>query len=1425
MTDQPVSGQNNENALLVVGIGASAGGLDVLSEILSHLPLDTGMAFVLMQHLNPDQESLLSEILGRATELPVATAEDGMTVEANHVYVLPPDARMTIANKQLCLESRSPGQRYPKVIDPFFQSLANDCKNNAIAIVLSGSNDDGATGIRAVREAGGITFAQDRTTTEFPEMPSAAIATGQVDFVLAPDKIAEELVKISKHPYLCETASGEADDSFVFDDGELSTIFSLLQKHTGVDFSHYKQTTFERRMRRRMALRKISHLADYVHYLEDNPTEVKALYQDVLITVTNFFRDAEVFTTLRQQVFPHILQQPSASDSIRVWVAGCATGEEAYSVAICLLECIDPLMISPTIQIFGTDVSDQAIEDARVGYYPENRMEGVSSGRRQRFFAEVDGGYQINKSVRELCIFAKHDLSSDPPFSDIDLITCRNVLIYFKPSLQRRVLSIFHYSLRQTGLLMLGNSESVGETSDLFQVFNAQAKVYEREAVPSRINFDFVSSKHPEAADSRQQPDFSASLSQSSIQQWADQIVLNRYAPVGIVINDRLDILQFRGETSPFLRPPLGEPSFNLLKMIRPSLLNEVRSAIEQAKQRSVTIRRQNLRIEETQTVGVSLEVIPFNVSQGRCFLVLFEQEEDSSSVPLELTTDAETNDEFGDPTTEVVQLRQELATVRQELLDARTFLQMTVEEQEATHQQLVAANEEVLSSNEELRSTNEELQTAKEEIQSANEELKTTNEELQSRNAESRRANDDLINLINNVNIPIVMLSSNLHIRSFSPAARGVFNLIPTDVGRPINNIRPNVNITNLEVLIQEVIDTLNSTEQEVKDEEGRWYLLRIRPYRTVENQIDGAVIALIDINNLRRTEEELRASQAQLERELVAMNHMRTLSLQLFASLDLEQALNEVLDAAIAIHQAEQGCAHLYDPERDTLRIVAHREIDQDFLDYFQDIALTDETFYGRTLLQRRRVVIENIQTDPEFESYRQIAADAGIQALQATPLISHNGEMLGVLSTHFSQPYRPSERELRLLDLYARQASGFISLVRAERERQRLQEQEQAARAANASKDRFLSVLSHELRTPLNSILGWSQLLIQGQVRDADVNRAIAAIRNGALVQLQFIEDLLDASRIVQDRFQVELLPVNLTAVVQEAVTAIQPQAYEKSLQLNVDLENCSNRLMADPGRMGQVFSNLLSNAVKFTPSGGQISVRLTYTPSQVRVQISDTGQGIEPELLPYIFDIFRQADDTNTRRTGGLGLGLFLVHSIVAAHEGHVEVESSGENQGTTFTITLPWVVVDIAPPSPTEPRPAEDVSLEGMRVLIVDDTEASLTLYMFALQEIGATVLTAQSAAEALDIIPEETLDVIISDVGLPDINGYEFIQQIRSLPSDQGGDIPAIALTGYTSDQDVQEAIAAGFQMHLPKPVELNDLYDALYRLVRSREG
>jgi two-component system CheB/CheR fusion protein len=837
-------------------VGASAGGFEAFRELLKALPSDTGLALVLVQHLDPGHESLLAKLLSKATAMPVAEVEDGMTVEPNHVYVIPPNKTMGIANGTLHLMARGEPMAKHLPIDYFLTSLAADHGNRAIGVILSGTASDGTMGLKAIKSEGGITFAQDIKSAKYDGMPRSAIAAGCVDFVLPPKGIASELARVGRHPYLGIEPAAQAEEPADDSDDDLHKIFLVLQKATGVNFAYYKYSTIKRRIARRMLLHKLESLKQYLRFLHENRAEPAALCEDILIHVTGFFREPEAFQALADRIFPKILDGKPPGESIRVWVPGCSTGEEAYSIAMVLLECLGDRVTNVPIQIFGTDISEASIEKARAGVYSESSLGGVSQERVRRFFVKVESGFQIVKSLREMCVFARQDLGQDPPFSRLDLISCRNVLIYMGPVLQKKVMAIFHYALKPTGFLMQGKSESISGFTDLFTVIDREHKICSKKpAVPGRV-FDLSTAAGFEKAmgEAVGKPE---TQSRFDVQKEADRIVLSQYAPAGLVVDENLHILHFRGQSSPYLSPPPGQASLGLLRMVRPELAVELRTALHHAKKQEIPVHKEGIRIlREGRPWDVCLEVVPIKSDLGeRFFLLLFQE------TPARVPAGPEVEGRQAPATGR--RQSQDDARLRRDLQATKESLQSMIQEQEAINEELKSANEEALSSNEELQSTNEELETAKEELQSTNEELVTVNEQLGNRNFELAQLNDDLTNLLSSVSIPILMLSGDWRIRRFTPQAEVLLNLLPGDVGRPIVNLRPNIDVPDLAALVTEVVDTMSVREREVQDREGRWYSMRVRPYRTMDNKIDGAVMTFIDIDAAKRIHLELQREQ----------------------------------------------------------------------------------------------------------------------------------------------------------------------------------------------------------------------------------------------------------------------------------------------------------------------------------------------------------------------------------------------------------------------------------------------------------------------------------------------------------------------------------------------------------------------------------
>jgi two-component system CheB/CheR fusion protein len=850
-----------EQPLTIVGLGMSAGGLEACSQLLEALPSSPGFAMVLVQHLSPHHASALPVLLGARTQMAVTEAEDASPVEADRIYVIPPDVAIELVDGRLKLSPRSdePGHLLP--VDYFLTSLAASQGDRAIAVILSGTGSDGVIGGRAVKAQGGTLLVQEPSTAKYDGMPRAAITAGLADVIAPPAAIAEKLVDLAGHPFAERAAP--ALDRLPVTEEQLGEILEVLRAASGgVDFSHYKQPTIKRRILRRMALNRVSDIEPYLDLLRRQPDEARSLYQDVLIHVTRFFREPESFEALARDVLPRLIQGRKPDNPVRMWVAGCATGEEAYSLAITLWEVAGDAAPELNVQIFGTDVSETAIEFARQGLYPVGVAEDIPSERLRRFFTKVDGGYRINKAIRDRCVFARQDLTRDPPFSKLDLVLCRNVLIYMDTALQKKLVPIFHYALRSEGYLVLGHAETVGTQGDLFALVDKKHKVYRKKPADPLLAMPVPAYSLPRTP-SLPAPPPEGRPDPRLVQNEANRVLLDRFSPPGVLVDENLEIVQFRGRTGPFLEPPPGDATLNLLKLAREGLLHALRSAVQSARKSRKPVRREGLRLRSNGGwTEVDLEVVPLAGGHNPHYLVLFEPRERRARRARPSPAPEPPRSRSGSA-----------ARAEQELASTREYLQSIIQEVEAANEELQSANEEILSSNEELQSTNEELDTAKEELQSTNEELNTLNDELHARNEELTRVNSDLVNLLGSVQIAVVIVSSELRIRRFTPVAEKLFNLIPADVGRPINQVRPSIDCPQLGELILEVIDRVSPVEREVLDQDGRWYSLRIRPYKGLENRIEGAVLALVDIDAAKRHEIEIQEARRHAEAIVAAV------------------------------------------------------------------------------------------------------------------------------------------------------------------------------------------------------------------------------------------------------------------------------------------------------------------------------------------------------------------------------------------------------------------------------------------------------------------------------------------------------------------------------------------------------------------------
>jgi two-component system CheB/CheR fusion protein len=873
--DQPTI---TEETFPVVGIGASAGGLAAFEEFFSGMPKDEdpGMAFVLVQHLAPDHKSILSDLIQRYTNMPVFEVEDGMPVRVNCAYIIPPNRDMAFLNGalQLLEPSKPRGQRLP--IDFFFRSLAQDLHEHAIGIVLSGTGSDGTLGVRAIKGECGMVMAQSRESAEFDGMPVSALNTGLVDYEMSPAEMPAQLIAYATHafvkpPHLDNPSTDKTESA-------LKRIFILLRAQTTHDFSQYKPSTINRRIERRMAVHQIENINNYVKYLQQTPAEIEALFRDFLIGVTSFFRDHDDFQMLEKKVIPRLFEGKSPGTAVRVWSTGCSTGEEAYSLAILLMEHMKTLKQNYSVQVFATDIDSNAIAIARTGLYPASIANDISPERLARFFTPSSDGlsYTIHKSIRDLLVFSEQDLIKDPPFSKLDLISCRNLLIYLGANLQERLIPMFHYSLKDGGTLFLGSSEGIGEFGHLFGVLDRKSKLYNRKAdIHGQQGFtagDSLSFMPPMMAhQATRRGTFAKPTnlgSGKSLRELTEQELLNQFSGVAALVSENGDIFYLHGRSGMYLELPSGEvAAHNILKMAREGLRRPLTSALHKSTTLKEVVSSPDLRIKSNGNFfQVNLSVRPLHNSLDAAvaeaglmlYLVIFDETPQAELVDSKLSdTDINTADSHDLVLTDTKALITEL---KKELRNKNEYLQSAHEELETSTEELKSSNEEMQSVNEELQSTNEELETSKEELQSVNEELATVNVELQTKVVDLSQANNDMNNLLAGTGIGTVFVDHQLRILRYTPAASSIINLIPSDVGRPVSHIVSNLNnYTHLVADIQGVLDTLIQKDLEVQSDDGRYYALRIMPYRTLDNVIEGVVITFVDISESVHTKKEL--------------------------------------------------------------------------------------------------------------------------------------------------------------------------------------------------------------------------------------------------------------------------------------------------------------------------------------------------------------------------------------------------------------------------------------------------------------------------------------------------------------------------------------------------------------------------------------
>jgi two-component system CheB/CheR fusion protein len=1321
----------------IVGVGASAGGLEALEKLFSSMPSNTGMAFVVVQHLSPDYKSLTDELLARKTHIPIHQAANDMLVEPDNIYLLPPRKEMILSNGRLLLTDKDPTQLLTLPIDGFLRSLAGDAGARSVAVILSGTGSDGSRGVRDIHEAGGLVIVQTSETAKFDGMPRSAVQTGAVDIQIPPEEIASALSRYSQGLMGADLV---APPSLPPSIPGMNDILEVLRQRSGLDFSPYKPETVVRRIERRLGLQRCESLEQYAADLAADPDEVDRLYRDLLIGVTGFFRDPQAFASLRATISSS-LAKVSDGDELRVWISGCATGEEAYSIGILLDEEIQHQKRNIQAKIFATDVHQNSLSIASAGMYQAAQLASLTPEQIARYFQPRGNEFQVTPDLRKLVVFARHNVLKDAPFTKIDLIVCRNLLIYFRVPSQKKVLSLFHFGLRAQGILFLGPSEGPGELADEFDCLDQRWKIYRKRrdirlspeprivmpASMSAIGLSGLTAR-------------SRNLNSEGTMQSVVDAIVDSAMPMSFLVNERMEVLRTFGGSHRYLRVAGGWFSNELLELVEPEMRLALAGAIPKAIREMKLVRFNGLQVGgPSSDLRVDLTVEPIQPTQDGSKFALVKITERHQMLPPTISDQEIALAEIS---------REQILSLEGELQSTRENLQAMVEELETSNEELQATNEELIASNEELQSTNEELH-------SVNEELYTVNVEYQRKIDELTVITSDMDNLLNSTEVHTIFLDQDLAIRRFTPRMAETFHLEPRDVGRKIHAFAHEIQYSRLLEDLTQTLQTGESVERQVQTKANHWYLLRILPYRAA-GKMTGVVLTLIDIDRVKSVEAESRRKDEQLA------SILRNSPNWIFIK-DLEGRY--VL--------ADQAFANL----------VGIDPIGRTAFDLFpSDVAakLTEQD--KEVMLTRREVQRELVIPHPDGDHvYLSIMF----------PIQDELGQMvsLGGIRTDITE------------------------IKRAESQ----------AKEAVIQRDRFLAMLSHELRNPLAAVTNALEMMELGESTKENPQDWLSMIRRRCRHMSRLLDDLLDVSRIAQNKIHIKRRVIDLHATLPEILDEIRAWTTTRRQNLIVEVPQDPVWVEGDLHRLQQIQVNLLLNASKYTPEEGTIWLKHQQIGSNIEIVVQDSGIGIAPEVLPKIFELFVQASETLDRSSGGIGVGLTLVRSLVELHGGSVHASSPGIGLGSTFTVRLP--ASSIVPEVPALPSvPTRSMRREGLSLVIVEDDPDIRHSLASLLRMSGHQVRDFATADEALVSIHEQCPEVAILDVGLPGIDGYELARRIRSSFSKKR--LGLIAVTGYGRDSDRENAREAGFDAHVTKPIlDIDDLLLVIDETIQSMES
>ena len=1301
------------------------------------------MAFILIQHLDPTHASMMVDLLAGHTPMTVQQAADGMPIEPEHVYLIPPGAYLSIRGGALRLSQprERHGARLP--FDFFLRSLADELGERAICVILSGTGSDGSLGLKAVKEKGGLVIAQEPSEAEYDGMPRSAIMTGAVDLVLPVAEMPEILATYGRRTELMPTD---------YPPDRLAEIINLVRTKTSHDFALYKPGTLSRRIERRMALAGIDDSRRYLDMLRENPAELELLAKDLLINVTSFFRDPKAFELLAQEVIPDLVRRHPPDRPLRIWVAGCSTGEETYSLAMLFLEEITAAKRNIKLQVFASDVDEDAVALAREGRYPESIAADVSPQRLARFFSREEHGYRVTPELRGVVVFTVQDVLADPPFSRLDLISCRNLLIYLRPEAQQKVLLLFHFALSEGGILMLGGSETVGSLDNRFEPISKTQRIYRQigRSRPGEVDFPIGTGSGARAIwPGAPHPTAARGISASDL---THRLLIETYAPASVLINRKYECLYYSGPTDRYLQVATGEPSRDLLAMAREGLRTKLRAAVQQASREHAHTTATGAEASYGgSALAVRIEVHPVQRDGEELLLVSFFDE------PVrELARDRAV--EPADDPSRIAELERELEATRKELESAIHDLEIGNEEQKAI-------NQEAMSANEEFQSTNEELMTSREELQSLNEELTALNSQLQETLERQRSTSNDLQNILDSSGVATLFLDDELNIRFFTPAAKSLFRVIATDIGRPLADLTPLAADRDLLADARAVLTSSAPVGREVETEGGGWYVRRILPYRTQDNRIDGVVITFADISEIKAAEREIHAARAYSD-----------------SIIDTIRQPLVVLDEELRVVSANRS--------------------------FYRSFALTREETVGKPL-----GFVENGDLgSPGLRGFLD-----RVQVEQPVPVEDYEVETeLPVLGRRL---LLLNARKIRDGLLGGRKILLAIEDVTERRQvTEALEAAKREAEQANLGKSRFLAAASHDLRQPLQTISLLHEILAK-KIEDEDTLRLVGRLDETVSAMSGMLDTLLDINQLEAGIVRREMVDFPINRVLEQLRTQFTFHAAAHHLGWRV--VPSSLRVRSDPRLLEQMIRNLLSNAVKYT-SEGKILLGCRRRGDMLRVEVWDTGIGIPEEQLQAIFGEFHQLDNPARERSKGLGLGLAIVERL-ADLLGHTVDVRSRPGKGSVFAVEVPlgqgaphWQPHQFSQEA-SKPR------YQSGTILVVEDDPSVREMLALVLDGEGYRTTTVEDGPRALELAVRGAVrpDLVVADYNLP--NGLNGLQVVAGLRETLGHEVPAIILTGDISTDTLRE-IAQGGHLHANKPVKARDLITLIRRcLAESR--